>query len=309
MKQNELIGLCRQVLENAVKKRLMSDVPVGVFLSGGLDSSLITALARPHVDKLHTFAVGVESSPDLHAARAVARHLETTHHEYILKSSEIYKTLPVIIYMLESYDRDLVRSAIPCYFTARLAADHVKVILTGEGADELFAGYDYYREIQNTRTLERELHRSITSLHNINLQRVDRMTMAHSIEGRVPFLDLGVIHLAQRIPVNLKLPSRYKHKSVSKWILRKVAEDIFPAEIACRGKEQFDEGSGTIDLLTDVLHRFDETLGSGLYLDGNSKKNLCSAEEDICYKLLTESFSPCESILSNVAHWRSMRLN
>lgn len=287
------IKLLREVIEKAVVKRLMSDVPVGAFLSGGLDSSLIAALARLHVDELHTFAVGVEGSSDLEAARAVARHLDTVHHEHILDSGEVAERLPEIIYMLESYDRDVVRSAIPCYFTARLAADYVKVILTGEGADELFAGYTYYKEISNTETLRQELRRSVMALHNINLQRVDRMTMAHSIEGRVPFLDLDVIELAQTIPSHIKLYRDAEGTLIEKWILRKVAEDLLPAEIVWRDKEQFDEGSGTVDLLTAVLPRF------GTHRD---------AEEEIYHRLLTDSFSCCESVLSNVAHWRTMRL-
>ena len=143
------VTLVRETLERAVTKRLMSDVPLGAFLSGGLDSSAIVALLRPHVDELHTFSVGVEGSSDLEAARAVARHLDTVHHEHVLAPEEIASHLPEILYHLESFDQDLVRSAVPCYFAARLASRKVKVILTGEGADELFAGYRYYREYED----------------------------------------------------------------------------------------------------------------------------------------------------------------
>ena len=177
----------RETLEETVGKRLMSDVPLGAFLSGGLDSSIIAALVRKHIDELHTFSVGVEGSRDLEAARLVSRHLDTIHHEYIIRPQEVLEKLPEIVYHLESFDQDLIRSSIPCYFTSRLASEHVKVILTGEGADEIFAGYTYYKEIGEDDILHDELRRSIASLHNINLQRVDRMTMAHSIEGRVPF--------------------------------------------------------------------------------------------------------------------------
>ncbi len=134
----------RAGLERAVVKRLMSDVPVGAFLSGGLDSSIIAALARRHVAPLHTFSVGIEGSRDLQAARRVARHLDTEHHEYVFTASEVLRHLPEILFYLESFDQDLVRSAIPCYFTARLAAEHVKVILTGSGTvDLLSAGLDH----------------------------------------------------------------------------------------------------------------------------------------------------------------------
>ncbi len=122
--------------------------------------------------------------------------------------------------------------------------------MTGEGADELFAGYTYYKDIPDDDTLHTELRRSVSSLHNINLQRVDRLTMAHSIEGRVPFLDLKMIELGQKVPAHLKLKG---DPLVEKWILRKAFEDMLPDEIVWRKKEQFDEGSGTVDLLTETL--------------------------------------------------------
>ncbi|MFQ5757446.1 MAG: asparagine synthase-related protein, partial [Acidiferrobacterales bacterium] len=137
----------RETIEAAVKKRLLSDVPLGAFLSGGLDSSIIAAVARQYMSELHTFSVGIEGSRDLAAARRVAQHIDSTHHEYIYTADEVVKELPEIIYYLESFDQDLVRSAIPTWFCARLAADKVKVILTGEGADELFAGYTYHKGI------------------------------------------------------------------------------------------------------------------------------------------------------------------
>ncbi|MEO0936175.1 MAG: asparagine synthase (glutamine-hydrolyzing), partial [Cyanobacteria bacterium J06641_2] len=201
----ELIARVRQTVEESVIKRLMSDVPLGAFLSGGLDSSIIAAVAKQHKEKLHTFSVGIGDSRDLEAARKVSAHLGTIHHEYVITPEEVNQLLPSIIYYLESFDQDLVRSAIPCYFTSRMAADYVKVILTGEGADELLAGYTYYKGIPDEEVLHKELRRSVSSLHNINLQRVDRMTMAHAIEGRVPFLDLNMIELGQQIPANLKL--------------------------------------------------------------------------------------------------------
>jgi asparagine synthase (glutamine-hydrolysing) len=125
----------RAGLEEAVGKRLMSDVPLGAFLSGGLDSSILAAIARRQMDRLHTFSVGFKGSRDLAAARKVSRHLDTIHHEFVLDEAEVLRSLPQIIYHLESFDQDLVRSAIPTFFTARLAADYVKVVLTGEGAD------------------------------------------------------------------------------------------------------------------------------------------------------------------------------
>jgi len=290
----------RETLERAVATHLMSDVPLGAFLSGGLDSSIIAALARQHLDRLHTFSVGLDGSPDLLAARVVARHLGTIHHEYIITPAEVLAELPRIIYFLESFDQDLVRSAIPCYFTARLAADFVKVILTGEGADELFAGYSYHKTIADPADLHRELRRSITALHNINLQRVDRMTMAHSIEGRVPFLDLRMVELGQRIPVALKLPGA---RAKEKWILRKAFEDLLPAEIVWRDKAQFDEGSGTADLAPRLLSSLIGADEAQAYERLHPGTRLRSAEECFYHRLLCEVFEHPEPILANVARW------
>lgn len=293
----------RETLEEAVAKRLMSDVPVGAFLSGGLDSSLIAAIARRHVDELHTFAVGVEGSRDLEAARAAARHLDTVHHEHLLTPEQVREKLPAVVYHLESFDQDLVRSAIPCYFVSRLAAEQVKVVLTGEGADELFAGYAYYRDIADTECLQDELRRSVRTLHDINLQRVDRLTMAHSIEGRVPFLDLELIELAQAIPAGAKLYGDLDGSRVQKWILRKACENLLPPEILWRDKEQFDEGSGTLSVLPDLLDRWVEPAAAERYREAHPEAGLRSREECVYHKLLTEAYEDEAAILPNVARW------
>lgn len=296
----EYIKEIRKTLETSVVKRLMSDVPVGAFLSGGLDSSLICAIARKHLSKLHTFSVGIEGSRDLEAARIVSKHLDTIHHEYILTEKELKKKLPEIIYYLESFDQDLVRSAFPCFFTSMLAAEHVKVILTGEGADELFAGYGYYKGINDEMLLHNELRRSVSALHNINLQRVDRMTMAHSIEGRVPFLDLEMIKLGQRIPSKYKLVGK---PPVEKWILRKAFEDLLPKEIIWRDKEQFDEGSGSVDLLNEALKSVITEADAVSYRKNWPDMGLRSSEECHYHRIFMDAFENPNPILSNVARW------
>lgn len=290
----------RETLEAAVVKRLMSDVPVGAFLSGGLDSSLICAIARKHLPELHTFSVGLEGSPDLEAARLVSAHLDTIHHEYILTKEELAQKLPEIIYYLESFDQDLVRSAYPCFFTSKLAAEHVKVILTGEGADELFAGYTYYKGITDEKILHDELRRSVSSLHNINLQRVDRMTMAQSIEGRVPFLDLTMIELGQRIPAAYKLKG---DPVVEKWILRKAFEDLLPHDIVWRKKEQFDEGSGSADMLQAVMEGVMTDDEQAAYRNKWSGTPLRSAEECYYHRLFMDAYEKPGPVLKNVGRW------
>jgi asparagine synthase (glutamine-hydrolysing) len=300
----ELCQQLREALERSVRKRLMSGVPVGCFLSGGLDSSIITAMARRHLGRLHTFSVGVEGSPDIEAARLVSRHLDTVHHEYVLSPYEVAEELPRIVYHLESFDQDLVRSAIPCYFTARLASDYVKVILTGEGADELFAGYRYYEKDIDFLGLGEELRRSVDSMHNINLQRVDRMTMAHSIEGRVPYLDVSLIELALGVPAEHKLCStKGTSHRIEKWILRRACEDLLPAEILWRKKEQFDEGSGTIQMLEGILERFSASCEVPNCTNEHDRPGVRSSEERVYHRLLSETFATPEIVFDNVVHW------
>jgi asparagine synthase (glutamine-hydrolysing) len=298
------LRILRESLERAITKRLMSDVPLGAFLSGGLDSSLIAAVARRRLGALHTFSVGLEGSSDLEAARRIARHLDTEHHEYVFTVDEVREKLPEILFHLESYDRDLVRSAIPCYFVSRMASEHVKVVLTGEGADELFGGYSYYKKIHQPDTLRRELRRSVSSLHNINLQRVDRLTMAHSIEARVPFLDVEMIETAQTVPPDLKLRPKNGGPAVEKWILRKACEDLLPADILWRKKEQFDEGSGTVAALDRLLEDAPDSEQAVEYARRHPEAGLRSPEECLYHRLLTEGFPDDGRVLhDNVGRW------
>ncbi len=298
----EHIARVRSGIEAAVESHLMSDVPVGAFLSGGLDSSLLAALARPLVAELHTFSVGVAGSRDLAAARRVAEHIDSIHHEHVITGDEIVAQLPGIVRALESFDQDLVRSAIPTDFCARLAADHVKVILTGEGADELFAGYAYHKDASDPAALHRELVRSVGALHNVNLQRVDRLSMRHGVEARVPFLDTAFVTLALSVPPELKLVPDSNGRLIEKWILRKAVEDLLPADIVWRQKEQFDEGSGVVDLLEEVMPSLVGTvdLAAEQIIAGT---RLRSAEEALYHQLLRESSARSNLILANVARW------
>ena len=181
-------GQVSGILREAVVKRLMADVPVGVSLSGGLDSSIVTLLAKEGLidkgqDVLHSFGVGVAGSEDLAAAREVAAFLGTRHHERVYDTQEMLDILPEVLYSLESCDPALVRSAIPNYFLAELAAEEVKVMLTGEGADELYAGYDYLRDFAQAEQLQQEMEYIVGALHNTNLQRADRMSMRFGLGG------------------------------------------------------------------------------------------------------------------------------
>ncbi len=238
----------REAVITGVRRRMMSDVPLGVFLSGGLDSSLVAAiLARESEGRVvHSFAAGTADSSDLAAARVVADHLGLVHHERIYSADEVIDVLPTVVESIESFEPSLVRSAVPNYLLAEVAAKTVKVVLTGEGADELFAGYDHLREITDASELQAELIRSVRGLHNLNLQRCDRVTMAHGLEARVPFLDLDLIEVAQRVPIEWKLPGE---QGQEKAILREAFAGWIPDEILWRRKEQFGDGSGTADVM------------------------------------------------------------
>jgi asparagine synthase (glutamine-hydrolysing) len=251
--EDEAREAIRDVLIAAVDARMMSDVGVGVLLSGGLDSSIIAAiaarLATDRGQRLLSFAVGVEGSPDLLAARRVAEYLDLDHHERIYTADEAYETLDDAVRVIEHYDPALVRSAVPNYLVAELAARYVKVVLTGEGADELFAGYDYLRSVE-PEDLEAELLRSVRGLHQLNLQRADRTSMAHGLEARVPFLDLDVIAVATRVPVTWKLPGEHGQE---KRLLREAFAGWLPDEILWRHKAQFGDGSGAADALGEAV--------------------------------------------------------
>lgn len=248
---NVAIAAIRRTLRESVRKRLMADVPVGVFLSGGLDSSIIAALMKEDLDELHSFSVGLPGSPDLKAARKVAEHLGTIHHEHVYSEEEMREVLSGVIYHLESYDAALIRSSVPCYFVSKLARQFVKVILSGEGSDELFCGYSYLYDYDDPQALQNESIRILNGLHNINLQRVDRMSMAHALEGRVPFLDTEFVETVLRIDPKLKM---YETFGIEKWLLRKAFEDLLPHDIVWRDKMEFAQGAGSSTVFEDSLH-------------------------------------------------------
>jgi asparagine synthase (glutamine-hydrolysing) len=239
----------RATLGAAVQKRLMADVPVGVSLSGGLDSSIVALLAREGLERLDTFAVGVDGSADLIAAREVARFLGTRHHELVYTASDVQAALPEVIYYLASCDVALVRSAVANYFLARLASNEVKVILTGEGADELYAGYAYLSALGEPAALQKELVSITEALHNSNLQRADRMSMAYGLEARVPFLDVQSVALALGLPAQWKLRTSGRPE---KALLRAAFANCLPAEIAARPKQKYAAGAGSADVIASL---------------------------------------------------------
>ncbi len=242
----------RETLVRGVGERMMADVPVGVFLSGGLDSSIVAAilarLAEPGA-VVRSFAAGTEGSSDLAAARVVAEHLGLEHHERVYTDDEVVAVLPEVVRSIESYEPSLVRSAVPNYLLAELAARHLKVVLTGEGADELFAGYHHFRAM-DAAALGEALADGVDGLHHLNLQRCDRVTMAHGLEARVPFLSRELLAVAQRVPLEWKLLGEDgQEQAQEKALLREAFAGWLPERILWRRKEQFGDGSGTAEVM------------------------------------------------------------
>lgn len=240
----------RETLIRAVDRGMDARVPVGVLLSGGVDSSIVTAIAARAASRqgrtLQTFAVGMEDSPDLLAARLVADHAATDHHELVYTAEDAIALVPRIVAELESFDPTLVHSAVPNHLVAELAARHVKIVLVGEGADELFAGYTHYGQHDTGEALHEDLLQTIAGLHIGGLQRVDRVTGAHGLEPRLPFLDLDMVELALALPPAWKLTGVDRP---AKWLLRRAFDGWLPDEVLWRRKEQFGEGTGMNDVL------------------------------------------------------------
>ena len=243
-------------LSNAVHRQLMSDVPYGVLLSGGLDSSITSALAKKFSanrvesnDKkaawwpqLHSFSVGLDGSPDLKAAQEVAKHIGTVHHEIKFTIQEGLDAIREVIYHLETYDITTIRASTPMYLMARaIKSLGIKMVLSGEGADELFGGYLYFHKAPNEKEFHEETVRKLEKLHQYDCLRANKSLAAWGIEGRVPFLDKEFIEVAMRLNPKDKMITEDK---MEKWVLRKAFEPYLPKSVAWRQKEQFSDGVG-----------------------------------------------------------------
>ena len=265
-----VIEKVRNGLEAAVKAQLMSDVPYGVLLSGGLDSSIIAAVTQKYSKKrvetdskeaawwpqLHSFAVGLEGSPDLIAAKKAADYIGTVHHEVHFTIQEALDALPDVIYHIETYDITTVRASTPMYLLARVIKSMgIKMVLSGEGSDELFGGYLYFHKAPNAQEFHEELVRKMSKLHLYDCLRANKSLMAWGVEGRVPFLDKDFIDIAMglnpsdKMNIKLETPKQVRgdgtpRQRMEKWILRKAFEDLLPESICWRQKEQFSDGVG-----------------------------------------------------------------
>lgn len=256
-------------LESAVHRQLMSDVPYGVLLSGGLDSSIISAIAKRYAARrveddnkteawwpqLHSFAVGLKGAPDLDAARKVADFIGTVHHEIHFTVEEALDALSDVIYHIETYDVTTVRASTPMYLLARfIKSMGVKMVLSGEGADELFGGYLYFHKAPDAKAFHEETVRKLDRLHLYDCLRANKSLAAWGVEGRVPFLDKEFMDVAMRLNPKDKMCGNGK---IEKYILRKAFEEYLPESVAWRQKEQFSDGVGYnwIDTLREVASK------------------------------------------------------
>lgn len=249
------IARLRKGLEDAVHRQLMSDVPYGVLLSGGLDSSIIAAVTKKFASRrvgaaggeawypqLHSFAVGLKGAPDLQAARRAAEHIGTIHHEIHFTIQEGLDALHDVVYHLETYDVTTIRASTPMYLMARVIKSMgIKMVLSGEGSDELFGGYLYFHKAPSPEAFHEETVRKLSKLHLYDCLRANKSLASWGVEGRVPFLDKEFVDIAMRLNPADKMARDGK---MEKWILRKAFEDYLPHDIAWRQKEQFSDGVG-----------------------------------------------------------------
>ena len=262
-KNTASVAAIHDALEDAVKRQLMSDVPYGVLLSGGLDSSVISAIAekystmrieddsrtKAYWPRLHSFAVGLKGAPDLAKARLVADHIGTVHHEINYTIQEGLDALRDVIYFIETYDVTTVRASTPMYLLARVIKSMgIKMVLSGEGADEVFGGYLYFHKAPSAQAFHEETVRKLSKLHLYDCLRANKSLAAWGVEGRVPFLDKEFLDVAMRINPEAKMVTSPSEELggafIEKYILRKAFADMLPAEVAWRQKEQFSDGVG-----------------------------------------------------------------
>ena len=321
----------RKSLCAAVKRQMMSDVPYGVLLSGGLDSSVISAITESYAERrietdsrsrawwprLHSFAVGLKGAPDLAKARLVADHIGTVHHEINYTIQEGLDALRDVIYFIETYDITTVRASVPMYLLARVIKSMgIKRVLSGEGADEIFGGYLYFHKAPSAEEFHKETVRKLSKLHLYDCLRANKSLSAWGVEGRVPFLDKEFLDVAMRTNPKAKmcsvLPASRSGEadpkaSIEKRIVREAFEDMLPEEVAWRQKEQFSDGVGYswIDTLKKITSEAvtDEQMA---HAEERFPINTPLCKEEYYYRSIFEEHFPSESAARSVPHEASV---
>ncbi|MDY3073914.1 MAG: asparagine synthase B, partial [Prevotella sp.] len=306
-------------LEGAVKRQLMSDVPYGVLLSGGLDSSVISAIAEKFSEhriednsaskawwpRLHSFAVGLKGAPDLAKAKMVADHIGTVHHEINYTIQEGLDAIRDVIYFIETYDVTTVRASTPMYLLARVIKSMgIKMVLSGEGADEIFGGYLYFHKAPSAEEFHKETVRKLSKLYLYDCLRANKSLAAWGVEGRVPFLDKEFLDVAMRTnPAAKMCPG----KTMEKRIVREAFSDMLPEEIVWRQKEQFSDGVGYSWI--DTLKKMTEELVTDEQMAHAAERfpiNTPMCKEEYYYRSIFEEHFPSESAARSVPHEASV---
>lgn len=315
----------RKSLCAAVKRQMMSDVPYGVLLSGGLDSSVISAITESYAERrietdsqsrawwprLHSFAVGLKGAPDLAKARLVADYIGTVHHEINYTIQEGLDALRDVIYFIETYDITTVRASVPMYLLARVIKSMgIKMVLSGEGADEIFGGYLYFHKAPSAEEFHKETVRKLSKLHQYDCLRANKSLSAWGMEGRVPFLDKEFLDVAMRTNPKAKMCSLNgsdPKASMEKRIVRDAFEDMLPEEVAWRQKEQFSDGVGYswIDTLKKITSEAvtDEQMA---HAAERFPINTPLCKEEYYYRSIFEEHFPSESAARSVPHEASV---
>ncbi len=303
----------RQALREAVRRQLMSDVPYGVLLSGGLDSSVISAVAerfsemriedgsqtKAYWPRLHSFAVGLKGAPDLAKARMVADHIGTVHHEINYTIQEGLDAIRDVIYFIETYDVTTVRASTPMYLLARVIKSMgIKMVLSGEGADEIFGGYLYFHKAPSAKAFHEETVRKLSKLYLYDCLRANKSLSAWGVEGRVPFLDKEFLDVAMRTNPKAKMCSG---KTIEKQIVREAFSDMLPEEIVWRQKEQFSDGVGyswidTLKRITSEAVSDEQMAHAAERFPINPPKN----KEEYYYRSIFAEHFPSESAARSV---------
>ena len=309
----------KEGLEAAVKRQLMCDVPYGVLLSGGLDSSVISAITQRFAakriedndesdawwPKLHSFSVGLEGSPDLAAAQKVADMIGTVHHPIHFTIQEGIDALREVIYHIETYDVTTIRASTPMYLMARqIKAMGIKMVLSGEGADELFGGYLYFHKAPNAQEFHEELNRKVSKLHMFDCLRANKSMAAWGVEARVPFLDKEFVDVAMRINPEAKM---CKDGKIEKHIIREAFDGYLPDDVLWRQKEQFSDGVGYnwIDTLKEYVNDqvSDQDLANAKY---KYPINTPDSKEAYFYRSIFEEHFPGDAAAKCVPHGKSV---
>lgn len=307
------VDALRDALDNAVRRQLMSDVPYGVLLSGGLDSSVISAVAKKYAARrietdgrksawwpqLHSFAVGLKGAPDLIKAREVAEHIGTVHHEINYTIEEGLDAVRDVIYYIETYDVTTVRASTPMYLLARVIKSMgIKMVLSGEGADEVFGGYLYFHKAPDARAFHEETVRKLSKLYMYDCLRANKSLAAWGVEGRVPFLDKEFLDVAMQLNPSVKM---CPGKTIEKKVVRDAFGDLLPESVAWRQKEQFSDGVGYswIDTLKEVTSKAvtDEQMA---HAAERFPINTPMNKEEYYYRSIFEEYFPSESAARSV---------